>query len=202
MLHGEQTIILHRSLPIAANVIHVGRVAELFDKGKAAVAVIEVRTSLIDGDLLCTNRYSMFLRGAGGFGGDPGPGRQDSTPDRDPDLVLTIPTLPQQALLYRMSGDRNPLHSDPALAARAGFERPILHGQCWYGMTCKAVIDACLDGDVSAVGSWSARFAGSVYPGETLIVSCWKDQDRWLVESKVGQRNAAALVGGVLTLRS
>lgn len=201
MLHGEQQVVVHADLPPAAQVVHEGRISELWDKGKAAVAVVEVKTSTAEGTLLCTNRYGMFLRGAGGFGGDPGPGRSNKEPASDPDVVIAVPTLPQQALIYRMSGDRNPLHSDPEAAKRAGFERPILHGQCWYGMSCKALTDRLLDGDVSSIASWSARFAGSVYPGETLVLSCWKDGDRVLVRGDVPERQVRVLGDGVLQIK-
>jgi acyl dehydratase len=201
MLHGEQEIVTNGLLPTGARVVHEGRVSDLWDKGKAAVAVIEVRTSTTDGSLLCTNRFGMFLRGAGGFGGDSGPKRNEAEPATSPDEIIEIPSLPRQALIYRMCGDRNPLHSDPEIARLAGFERPILHGQCWYGMSCKALVDTLLDGDVGAVASWSARFAGNVYPGETLVLSCWKDGDRLLVKGDVAERKTPALAGGVMQIK-
>jgi acyl dehydratase len=101
-----------------------------------------------------------------------------TAPDRAPDIEIDIPVLPQQALLYRLCGDRNPLHSDPGFASAAGFPRPILHGLCTYGMVCKALTDACLDGDASRIGSYGARFAGVVFPGETIRASVWRDGDR------------------------
>lgn len=112
-----------------------------------------------------------------GVRGERGPSTSSETPDRTPDFEIDIPVLGQQALLYRLCGDRNPLHSDPGFAAAAGFPRPILHGLCTYGMTCKALVDTVLDGDAGRVGSYGARFAGVVFPGETLRASIWRDGD-------------------------
>lgn len=123
--------------------------------------------------------------------------RRPSPPDRAPDLVVDIPTLPQQALLYRMCGDRNPLHSDPGFAAAAGFPRPILHGLCTYGMTCKALVDAVLDGDATRVGSFGGRFAGVVFPGETLRAAIWVDGDRSVAVVDTGARRRAVVLSGV-----
>ncbi|BBZ68904.1 hypothetical protein MINS_43330 [Mycolicibacterium insubricum] len=133
----------------------------------------------------------------GGFGGDRGPSTSAETPDRAPDLEIDIPTLPQQALLYRLCGDRNPLHSDPAFASAAGFPRPILHGLCTYGMTAKALTDALVDGDAAAVGSYSARMAGVVFPGETLHLSAWKTDAGYLGTLTVPSRDNAVALSGV-----
>ena len=119
------------------------------------------------------------------------------TPERAPDVELSIPVLPQQALLYRMCGDRNPLHSDPEFASAAGFPKPILHGLCTYGMACKAITDALLDGDAAAVGSYSARFAGVVYPGETLLARVWKEDGRFVADVIAPSRDNAAVLSDV-----
>jgi acyl dehydratase len=111
-------------------------------------------------------------------------------PDRAPDFVVDTPTLPQQALLYRLCGDRNPLHSDPAFALAAGFPRPILHGLCTYGIVCKAVIDAVLDGDVTRVAGYRVKFAGVVFPGETLRTQVWQEDKRLLITTTAGDRPA------------
>ena len=121
----------------------------------------------------------------------------DGAPDRPADLEVDVPILPQQALLYRLCGDRNPLHSDPEFAAAAGFPRPILHGLCTYGMTCKAIIDALLDGDVTAVSAYGARFAGVAYPGETLKVGIWKEDNRFLASVTAPARDNAVVLSGV-----
>jgi acyl dehydratase len=150
-----------------------------------------------DGTLLWTQRRSIFARGEGGFGGDRGASTSTAAPDRAPDLELDIPVLPQQALLYRLCGDRNPLHSDPEFAAAAGFPRPILHGLCTYGMTCKALVDALLDADVAAVGSYGARFTGVAYPGETLKAAVWKEDGRLLASVVAPARENAVVLTGV-----
>lgn len=200
MLHGEQELVVHRPLPECADATSTGRVVGLYDKGKAALAVIEVELADVGGPL-CTNRFVSFLRGAGGFGGDPGPAATKTVPDREPDTIFEVPTLPQLPAIYRMSGDRNPLHIDPAFAARAGFERPISHGLCTWGMTCKAVVDELLGGDTTAVASWSGRFVGVAFPGETLVVSTWGEGDRIAVEVLSKERATPVLANGLLAVR-
>jgi acyl dehydratase len=201
LLHGEQDLVVHNPLPPEASVITRPAVEAVYDKGKAGLLVLRGQTRASDGTPLFTNRFRLFIRGEGGFGGDSGPAPEPWEVSGEPALLAEVPTLPQQAAIYRLSGDRNPLHIDPAFAARAGFDRPILHGLCTYGMVCKALVDGLLDGDTAAVGGWSARFAGSVYPGETLVVSAWKDDDRFLVRAEVAGRDAVALSNGVLRLR-
>ena len=201
MLHGEQDLVVHNPLPPQASVITTPAVEAVYDKGKAGLIVLRGDTRTADGTPLCTNRFRLFIRGEGGFGGDSGPSPEPWEVSGEPALRMEVQTLPQQAAIYRLSGDRNPLHIDPGFAARAGFDRPILHGLCTYGMVCKAMVDSLLDGDTAAVGGWSARFAGSVYPGETLVVSAWKDDDRFLVRAEVAGRDVVALSNGVLRLR-
>ena len=150
-----------------------------------------------DGKLLWTTKRSIFARGEGGFGGERGPSTSVAAPDRAPDYEISIPVSPQQALLYRMCGDRNPLHSDPAFAAAAGFPRPILHGLCTYGMTCKALVDTLLDGDAAQVGSYGARFAGVVFPGETIKASVWKQDGRFVGVVTAPSRDNAIVLSDV-----
>lgn len=197
VLHGQQEITLHRPLPVEATVTAFTGITDVYDKGKAAVIVQESAVVDSSGDPLYTTRSTIFARGEGGFGGERGPSTTVEMPDRDPDYVLETPTLPQQALLYRLCGDRNPLHSDPAFAASAGFPRPILHGLCTYGMVCKAVIDGVLDGDVRRVAGFSTRFAGVVFPGETLRTQVWQEDKRLLVTTSADR---AVLSDTVMTL--
>jgi acyl dehydratase len=200
VLHGEQRTTIHEPLPAAAEVVTTASVSEVWDKGSAAVIVVDAHTSTREGTALVSNRFSAFVRGEGGFGGEPGPGVAAQAPDRAPDHVVACPTTPWQGLLYRLSGDKNPLHADPEVAARAGFERPILHGLCTYGIACRAAIDTLLDGDVARVASYGARFAGIVYPGETIEVSLWRDGDEVAIAARALERDAPVLSNAGMTL--
>jgi acyl dehydratase len=193
ILHGEQRIELHRPIPVEASVTNRAHVAGVYDKGKGALVVLEIVSSDQSGVPLFTNTVSIFVRGEGGFGGRPGPEPTDGAPAREPDHVVESPTLPQQALLYRLSGDKNPLHADPAFAAFGGFDRPILHGLCSYGIVCKAVVDGVLGGDVKPVSSYSARFTGVVFPGETIVTRLWDEGDRWVIEAKTAERDTPVI---------
>jgi acyl dehydratase len=201
VLHGSQRVDVHRPLPADGKARAQTGVTGVYDKGAAAVIETQTVVSDLDGDPIWTCTSSIFARGEGGFGGERGPSGPSGPPDRAPDVVLRTPTAPQQALWYRMLGDRNPLHSDPAFAAAAGFERPILHGLCTYGMVCKAVVDAELDGDVSRVAGYGVRFAGVVIPGETLLTSVWREGNRLILTTAVEERpDAVALTGAELVI--
>ncbi|MFJ8532892.1 MaoC/PaaZ C-terminal domain-containing protein [Streptomyces sp. NPDC093591] len=175
VLHGGQTLTIHRPIPAAGTATATGRIAAVYDKGKAAVLVM--RTDVADADgPLWTNDAQIFVRGEGGWGGDRGPSARLEPPAGEPTRTVERPVREDQALLYRLSGDWNPLHADPEFAKVAGFERPILHGLCTYGMTLKAVVDTLLGGDVTRVRSYTTRFAGVVYPGETLRIRMWRQE--------------------------
>ena len=180
VLHASEAVSLPKPLPPSGSGRATTRITDIWDKGKAAVIVNETTVTDLDGNPLWSTKRSIFARGEGGFGGERGPSTSVSTPDREPDFEIDIPVLPQQALLYRLCGDRNPLHSDPGFASAAGFPRPILHGLCTYGMTCKALVDTVLDGEAAAVGSYGARFAGVVFPGETIRLRAWHEGDRYV----------------------
>jgi acyl dehydratase len=201
LLHGEQDIEIHRPLPTQAKLESEVRIAGIYDKGKAALVVLEVKTSE-GGSPLFTNRFSLFLRGEGGFGGQAGPKAGNEAPSRAPDLTVESKTLPQQALLYRLSGDKNPLHADPAFAKMGGFDAPILHGLCSFGIVCKAAVDHALKGDVAKVARYQARFAGVFFPGETMVTSIWRDGNQLLLASKSKERGTPVLSNAALTLRS
>ncbi|MGW6379343.1 MaoC/PaaZ C-terminal domain-containing protein [Rhodococcus sp. NPDC055112] len=201
VVHGSQEVTVHQPIPAEGRARTTTRISEVWDKGKAAVIVQESTTTDLDGNPLWTSRSSIFARGEGGFGGERGPSESVALPDRSPDFEVEAPILPQQALLYRMCGDRNPLHSDPQFASAAGFPAPILHGLCTYGMVCKAAVDAALDADTSKVKGYKARFAGVVYPGETLKIRIWKEAGQLLISASVLERSdSPALADVVLTL--
>jgi acyl dehydratase len=202
LLHGEQELEVRADrVPTAGTVRNVARVVAVYDKGKAALAVVEVETATADGVPLFLNRFGLFLRGEGGFGGDPGPKGGEPAPQGPPDLVVESPTMPQQALLYRLLGDKNPLHVDPGFAAMGGFERPILHGLCSYGIGCKVVVDAMLGGNPGAVAGYRVRFAGVVTPGDTIVTSLWRRDGRIHLESVNKERGTPVLAQAVVTLR-
>ena len=202
LLHGEQDLELRKVIPTQAKVSSSGRVAAVYDKKKAALVVLEITTKDESGDTLFMNRFSMFIRGEGGFGGDPGPKAGNLPPERDPDLVVESPTLPQQALLYRLCGDKNPLHADPEFSKLGGFDVPILHGLCSYGVVCKAVVDHALGGDTTKVARYQVRFAGVVYPGETIVTSMWRDGDLIVLQAKTKERDTAVITNAAITVRS
>jgi acyl dehydratase len=203
LLHGEQEVILHKPLPTSAKLATSSHIPEIYDKGKAALVILESEAKDAEtGESLFTNRFSLFIRGEGGFGGDAGPKAGNQAPDRAPDMTILRKTLPQQALIYRLSGDKNPLHADPGFAKMGGFDKPILHGLCSYGITCKAIVDEVLDGDVAAVARYQARFAGVAFPGETYRISSWKDgEKRILVEAACVERDAKIISNAVIELR-
>ncbi|MEU7637588.1 MULTISPECIES: MaoC/PaaZ C-terminal domain-containing protein [unclassified Streptomyces] len=174
VLHGGQTVTVHRALPVRGRATQTSTVPAVYDKGKAAVIVLRSEVADDDGPLW-TCDTQIFVRGEGGFGGERGPSVRGELPDRAPDLTTERLVRADQALLYRLSGDWNPLHADPEFAALAGFDRPILHGLCSYGVTLKAVVDTALGGDVSRVRSYTTRFAGVVFPGETLRIRLWRE---------------------------
>ncbi|WP_030777747.1 MaoC/PaaZ C-terminal domain-containing protein [Streptomyces sp. NRRL S-920] len=177
VLHGGQSITLHRPIPVKGKAVNTSKVAAVYDKGKAAILVLRSEVTDDEGPLW-TSDAQIFVRGEGGFGGDRGPATRLPAPDGDPDLAVERPVREDQALLYRLSGDWNPLHADPEFAALAGFDRPILHGLCTYGMALKAVVDTQLGGDVSRVRSYGTRFVGVVFPGETLRIRMWRGEGR------------------------
>ncbi|MCH2171535.1 3-alpha,7-alpha,12-alpha-trihydroxy-5-beta-cholest-24-enoyl-CoA hydratase [Myxococcota bacterium] len=201
LLHGENDIEIHRPLPPEAKIRSVARVAEVFDKGKAALVILETNTNDESGEPLFTNRMSLFIRGEGGFGGDSGPKVGNAAPDREPDGVVEKSTLPQQALIYRLSGDKNPLHADPEFAKLAGFDTPIIHGLCSYGIVCKAIVDEVFGGDVNKVARYQARFAGIGFPGETYRISYWNEGGKVLVEARSVERDAMIISNCAFTVR-
>jgi len=190
LVHGEQSIALQGELPTDGRISITTTVAGMYDKGSAGVVVLESESRHAEtGELAFTSRSSLFIRGAGGFGGPRNPeGDEESdlaaepVPAREPDEVVTYATRGDQALLYRLSGDRNPLHSDPAFAKRAGFDRPILHGLCTYGVTGRGLLHLVCGSDPARFGAMRARFSKPTMPGDTLSISVWD----------IGERSAGA----------
>lgn len=177
ILHSDQSIEIHQPLPVEADLIGTTRVTGLIDKGadRGALMFQERTITLADGTPLATSTITSFCRGDGGFGGPGGSGPPPAeVPDRPFDLMIDLPTLPQAALIYRLSGDYNPLHAVPDIATAAGFERPILHGLCTFGVAGHAILAAACDYRPDSIRSLRARFTAPVYPGETLRTEIWR----------------------------
>ena len=176
MVHGEQSIELLGEIPPDGEIESVGKITGIWDKGSAAVVEFEsTSTDVATGEPLLKTRMSMFCRGEGGWGGERGPAEKIEFPEREPDHQVTYATREDQALTYRLSGDRNPLHSDPSFAAMGGFEKPILHGLCTWGFTGRALLHSLCDGDASRFKSMKSRFSKPVIPGDTLTIHIWVD---------------------------
>jgi acyl dehydratase len=174
VLQCGQRIAWERPVPASGRARMDARLAAAYDKGKDAILVFETRAGDDEGPLW-TAQYEVYVKGGGGFGGERGAGTTLKTPDCPPPFICTVPTRTDQALVYRLSGDLNPLHADPAMARSAGFDRPVLHGLCTYGIALKAVIDTVLQGECARVTSYNARFSGVFFPGETLCVRIWDE---------------------------
>lgn len=193
VLHGGQAVRVHRPVPVTGRAVQTSRVAAVYDKGKAAVVVLRTEAADDDGPLW-TNDSEIYVRGEGGFGGERGPSGRQGVIAVVPDRTVERRIREDQALLYRLSGDWNPLHADPEFAVKAGFDRPILHGLCTYGMTLKAVADTLLDGDVTRIRSYRTRFAGVVFPGETLRIRMWAGEGHVGVAVTVVERDDAPVL--------
>jgi hypothetical protein len=192
VLHGSQGIKVHRPIPTSGEATLRTRITDVWDKGKAAVIVQQGDAVDASGTPIWTVTSTIFVRGEGGWGGDRGPSTAVELPDRAPTATTSYRVTPQQALLYRLCGDRNPLHADPEFAAKAGFQAPILHGLCTWGITMREATDALLGGDAAAVGEFSARFAGIVFPGDQLDIALRDEGDRILIQTSVGDRPVLA----------
>ena len=176
LVHGDQRLRIDNLLPPRASVLADTRVVEIFDKGrdKGALLLVETSLRLEDDTPLATSTTGLFLRGDGGFGGaSEGAPKPHPVPEREADFTAPIHTAPNQALLYRLNGDRNPLHADPEFAARAGFDRPILHGLCSYGLACRGVIQYVCDYDARRIREFDARFSSPIFPGDVLEMEFW-----------------------------
>lgn len=203
VVHGSQSISVTGPLPTTGTATVRTRISEVWDKGRAAVIWQEGVATSLSGDELWTTRSSIFVRGEGGWGGDRGGSPGVEVPDRAPDADATYDVTPQQALLYRLCGDRNPLHADPDFAKAAGFPAPILHGLCSYGIVLRTLIDELLDGDPTRVRDFGVKFAGVVFPGESIRVRGWREGDRIVATASVagqGERDGAPVLADCLLI--
>jgi acyl dehydratase len=206
LVHGGQSITLYRSLPASGSIEVSEEVTSIQDKGPGKHGIIEVTATGRDagsGEVVIKCASTAVLRGQGGFGGSPGaPTPPVTLPDRDADVVSRYETLPTQALIYRLSGDRNPLHSDPWFATqRGGFTTPILHGLCTYGFAGRSLLHGLCGGDPDQFGSMSARFSSPVYPGEPLTTSIWRDGGTAQFRTVAGDEGRVVLDGGQFVFR-
>jgi len=201
LVHGEEAIELHAEIPVDGEVETVGEITGIYDKGKGALVELRsVSTDTTTGQPLFTVTMSAFIRGEGGWGGDRGPsGPKNPPPERDPDHEHAYVTRSDQALIYRLSGDRNPLHSDPTFAAMGGFDRPILHGLCTYGFTGRALLHRLCEGDPARFKAMEGRFSSPVMPGERLTVRMWETGTGEAVFQTTGDDGRVVLDGGKLT---
>jgi acyl dehydratase len=205
ILHGEQMLRMHRPLAPAGTVIARSRVRAVIDKGRDKGALVVIERKVIDkpsGELLATLEQITFCRGDGGYSAsgqpsDVAPDAPPAVPDRTADLVIDLPTRPEMALLYRLSGDFNPLHADPGVARSAGFERPILHGLATYGLAARVIVEKICDGDPSRLRSIRARFSSPIYPGETLRIELWRTGSNVQFRGSVIRRGTVALNCGI-----
>lgn len=210
VVHGEQRITIHRPLAPAGRVRSKIRIRDVFDKGAGKGAIMLVENALSDaqsGEKIATLLSTTFARGDGGFGGPPRkpedlPPPPHKIPDREADVGVTLKTQPNQALFYRLCGDRNPLHAEPAFAEAAGFPRPILHGLCTYGIAVRAVVKAACDHDPSRIADINARFTAPVFPGETIHTEIWRDGNIVSFRARLVERDVVALDHGRVELRS
>ncbi|MGE7966516.1 MaoC/PaaZ C-terminal domain-containing protein [Pseudomonas sp. NPDC089918] len=200
VVHGEQELTVHDELPVEGEVIGETCIVGLVDKGPGQGALLYTRKevrSVVDDRLLASALNTTFLRGGGGFGGDSSALRASHTlPGSEPDFSVDLPTRPEQALYYRMNGDDNPLHVDPAVAAAAGFSRPILHGLCTFGTVCHALLRTLVDYDASRLRSMALRFSSPVLPGETIRIEIWRDGS---FRARVLERDALVVSNGLAT---
>lgn len=193
MVHGEQGIELFDEIPPDGEIESRGRVKAIWDKGAAAVLEFEsTSTNAKTGQPLLRTTTSLFCRGEGGFGGDRGPNDRLEFPARAPDHMVTYVTRVDQALTYRLSGDRNPLHSDPSFAAMGGFSKPILHGLCTWGFTGRALLHSLCGGDPKRFKAMKSRFSKPVIPGDSLTISMWVDGPQALF--RTGNQNGDTVI--------
>jgi len=201
LVHGEQKLEVHNPIPIKGELTTNAKIAGIYDKKRMASVVIEAETAGPDGTTLFTNTFTAMILGEGGFGGERGPiPEQHNPPNREPDHTIEYQTSPNQAALYRLSGDRNPLHIDPDFAKLAQFDRPILHGLCTFGFVGRAVLEKVCGGDTTQLKGLEVRFAKPVLPGETIVTSIWREGQTAILQAKVAERDETVISHAVATL--
>ena len=202
ILHGEQGFRIQKTIPSSGALTTAGKITGVYDKGKGALVTIETTTRDAGGDVVFTNTSGIFVRGAGGFGGERGPEAGNAAPDRAPDKTVEMPTLDIQAAIYRLSGDRNPLHIDPAFANMAGSDRPILHGLCTFGHVGRAVLAEYAGNDPARFVAMSVRFSGVVYPGDTIITDMWDEGSGKILVQARTQDGRVAISNALVEVKS
>jgi acyl dehydratase len=201
LLHGEQYLELYKPIPVEGTLTSYPKIAGIYDKGKGALVELEVVSKDAGGEPVFMNRFSAFIRGEGGFGGERGSEPGNNPPDRAPDQMIEMKTSPQQALLYRLSGDFNPLHADPDFAAMGGFEKPILHGLCTFGFAGRAVLKAYCNNDPARFKAIKVRFSRHVFPGETIVTEMWQEKDDQIIfRAKTAEREEYCLTNSAVWL--
>ena len=204
VVHGEQKLTLHQPLPPQGDILVSNEVKGVYDKGegKGALIITQTDIKLKSGEALCSLSSTVFARGDGGFGGSKqGAPQPHAIPEGKPDFQLVAQTQTNQAILYRLSGDRNPLHIDPEFAKMAGFDRPIIHGLCSYGVVARAILSSPLcDYDHRKIKQFDVRFSAPVFPGETLLIDIWQNDNIISFEAKVKERGVTALSNGLCKL--
>jgi len=200
IVHGEQGVTLHQPMPASADVISDTKVVNCYDRGASKGAIIEVETNVRlkkDNSPLCTLTSKTFARGNGGFGGEDVPASIPVELNDTPDIIHEVTTTEDQALIFRLSGDSNPLHSDPNFAKMAGYPKPILHGLCSYGVACRSIVETLCEKDSKKLKKFNVRFSSPVFPGETIVTEMWKKDDEIHFQSKVKERDKVVLKNGV-----
>ena len=201
LVHGEQRIKLHKPIPTKGKLTTAGKVTGVYDKGKGALLVVEAETKDDKGEVLFANTAGVFVRGAGDFGGERGPEAGNKAPERAPDKSVEMQTLPIQAMIYRLSGDRNPLHIDPAFAKMAGYDTPILHGLCTYGHVGRAVLSEYCDNDPARLTGLEVRFSRVVFPGDSITTEMWDEGDGRIVLQAKTQRGDVVISNAAATVK-
>jgi acyl dehydratase len=206
VVHGEQGFVLAKALPVSGTIVGQVRVTGVVDKGEGKGALVYTQTEIREkgtDDLVCTLTSTTFCRADGGFGGPSGPVPPvHALPAGAPDAVCDLPTLPQAALIYRLSGDYNPLHADPAYAKRGGYDRPILHGRCTFAVAGHAILKSCCDYDPARLVAMAGRFSSPVYPGETIRTEIWRSGADVSFRATVPARSVTVINNGRATVRN